>query len=65
MAMCCDYIVMGEEIYAVTAAITEDKYQIATIASQDWFKSLLIVLLLGGVLLTVAGLQSLISFMWW
>jgi len=65
MAMCCDYIVMGEEIYAVTAAITEDKYQIATIASQDWFKSLLIVFLVAGVILTAAGLKSLINFMWW
>ena len=65
MALCCDYILIGEEMYAVTASITEDKYQIATIAGEDWIKALLLVLMVAGVLLTAAGLKSLISFMWW
>ena len=65
MAMTCDYILIGEEIYAVTASITKDKYQIATVASQDWIKAILVTLMVVGFLLTAAGLKSLLSFMWW
>jgi len=65
MALTCDYILMGEEMYALTAAITGDKYQLATIAASDWIKALLIFLMIAGVLFTAAGLKNVISFMWW
>lgn len=55
LAMVCDYLLIGEEMFAASAAITEDKYSIATIASQDWLKILILVLGIAGSLLSLVG----------
>ena len=35
LAMMCDYLMIGEELFAASATITEDKATIATLAGQD------------------------------
>jgi hypothetical protein len=52
----CDYVLIGEEIYPVSAYLSEDPKLIATIAGQDTFKWIsLILLLLGAILVTVGN----------
>jgi hypothetical protein len=59
MAMFCDHILIGEEMYAAASAITRDKFSIATLASQDWVKIVMISLMLLGGLLVMAGVPVL------
>lgn len=63
MAIVCDYILIGEEIYAASASITGDKFQIATIAGQDWLKILMILLMVVGVLSLAAGFSGILNLM--
>lgn len=53
----CDYVLIGEEIYPVSAYISKDPKLIATIAGQDTFKWVSVVLLIVGALLVTAGSQ--------
>ena len=55
LAMVCDYLLIGEEMFAASAIITEDKFSIATIASQDWTKLLILGIGILGVLLWIIG----------
>jgi len=55
VAMFCEHILIGEELYAAAAAITRDKVAIATIAGQDWIKLLTILIMVVGVILMAAG----------
>lgn len=53
----CDYVLIGEEIFPVSAYISKDSKLIATIAGQDTFKWISIVLLILGALLVTTGNQ--------
>jgi len=55
LAMVCDYLLIGEEMFAASAAITEDKFAVGTIASQDWLKLIILALGILGVLLWTIG----------
>lgn len=55
IAMMCDYIFIGEEIFAAAASITRDREAIATIAGQDWVKLLALLVMVIGVILMAAG----------
>jgi len=55
MGMFCDYLLMGEEMYAASAEITKDPLAIATLAGEDWMKILLTGLMIVGVLANMAG----------
>lgn len=57
LAMMCDYLLIGEEMFAASASITNDPYVTATIASQDWSKIIIVCLLCVGVLLYAAGID--------
>lgn len=66
MALMCDYCLLGEELYVVGASITEDPVQLACIQGEDWFKIVVMGLLVLGAILTSAGAASLFrSFLSW
>jgi len=60
----CDYVLIGEEIYPVSAYISKDPKSIATIAGQDTFKWVSIILIILGTILVTVGnnwLEQLLS----
>lgn len=59
----CDYVLIGEEIYPVSAYISKDTKLIATIAGQDTFKWISLVLLILGALLVTFGNQALTNLL--
>lgn len=55
MGMFCDYMLIGEEMYAASAEITRDPLAIATLAGEDYMKILLLGLMIVGVLANMVG----------
>lgn len=51
----CDYTLIGEELYASSAYLSQDKQKLATIAGQDYVKLACMALLALGVLLQTLG----------
>jgi uncharacterized protein DUF6754 len=51
----CDYTLIGEELFAAGALISDDPINRSTIATHDWFKVAIIVLMLGGLMFGLAG----------
>ncbi|RKX41768.1 MAG: hypothetical protein DRP27_10355 [Thermotogae bacterium] len=64
IAMFCDYIFIGEEIFAAAAAITRDPLTIATIAGQDWIRLLVLGMMVIGVILMAAGSHLILDLLW-
>ena len=56
-AALCDYVLIGEEIFAAGAYVSGDPQQIGSIASQDWFKIAAIALSVVGALLSSVGID--------
>ena len=55
-AAICDMVLIGEEIFAVGAYINRTPQQLASIATQDYFKILgLVFIVLGTILATIGG----------
>lgn len=63
VSMMCDHIFIGEELYAASAAITQDNMSMATIAGQDWIKILAVGLMVLGVLVTMAGSDAILNLL--
>jgi len=63
MSMMCDYLFIGEELYAASAAITKDDMAVATIAGQDWIKLVAILLMVLGVIVTMSGSNAILNLM--
>ncbi|MFB0558758.1 MAG: DUF6754 domain-containing protein [Candidatus Bathyarchaeia archaeon] len=64
-AALCDYILIGEEMFAAGAYVSGDPQQIGSIASQDWYKIVALILGIVGALLATAGttvISDLLSF---
>lgn len=51
----CDYTLIGEELYAASAYLGREPLLLGTLKAQDWFKGLVIVAILIGLLTRVAG----------
>ena len=54
-AALCDYVLIGEEMFAAGAYVSGDPQQIGTIASQDWYKLVGLILGIVGAFLATAG----------
>jgi len=53
----CDYTLMGEELYAATAYLSRDALQLGTLKGQDWYKAIImIILIIGMIILSLNGL---------
>jgi len=63
LAMFCDYVFIGEELFAASARISRDKIAIGTLAGQDWVKLIAIVLMIVGVIVGVAGYKDIYNLM--
>lgn len=46
----CDYTLMGEELYAASAYLSQEPQQLGTLKAQDWGKVLAIALMVAGVI---------------
>jgi hypothetical protein len=51
----CDYTLIGEELYAAGATLSQDPVQLGTIKGQDVAKALFLVLIILGVILSLTG----------
>lgn len=61
----CDYYLIGEELYAASAAITKDPPQMATIEGLDIMKFIILALLVVGFILTSLGFPLIDKLMRW
>lgn len=61
LVVMCDYLLIGDEMFAMSAEITGDKFVQATLAAQDWVKLILMVLGFLGVILYAAGSDLMVS----
>jgi hypothetical protein len=59
MAMVCDSVLIGEEIYAAAATITKDDVLAGSIAGQDWSFVLMLAILVLGIISCLAGIPLL------
>lgn len=50
----CDYVLIGEELYAASAYLSKDPLQVGALAGQDAAKAILLLLLLSGVVAAMA-----------
>jgi len=54
----CDYTLIGEELYAAGASLSQDPVQLGTIKGQDVAKALFLVLIVVGVVLSLVGIET-------
>ena len=54
-AAVCDYVLIGEEMFAAGAYVSGDPMQVGTIGAQDWYKLVGFILAIIGALLATAG----------
>jgi hypothetical protein len=47
----CDYTLMGEELYAASAYLSQEPQQLGTIKAQDWGKVMAILLMIAGAVI--------------
>jgi hypothetical protein len=62
-AVICDYLLIGEEIYAAGAYLSKDPMQAGTIRGQDYGKVVALILMIVGVLMTAAGNSFIVNLL--
>ena len=60
----CDYSLIGEELYALGAYVSQDPTQSSSLAGQDIGKYVAIILIIVGVILVTAGINISSIFKW-
>jgi len=65
MLACCDYSLIGEELFAAGAYVSKDPLQLAAVVGQDMCKLAAIALIAIGVLATLVGSPSLLDLLKW
>jgi hypothetical protein len=65
MIACCDYSLIGEELFAAGAYVSRDPVQQAAIVGQDICKLVALVLLFVGILATLVGSPSVMNLLKW
>lgn len=59
----CDYTLIGEEIYAAGAYLSQDKNKLGSIAAQDYIKLAIMAIVIVGAGMMTAGSNALVKFM--
>ncbi|HBK85208.1 MAG TPA: hypothetical protein DDZ53_04150, partial [Firmicutes bacterium] len=59
----CDYCLLGEELYAAGAYLSQDKAKLGSIGAQDIAKAITMVILLVGSLLATAEIDGLANLL--
>jgi hypothetical protein len=54
-AALCDYVLIGEEMFAAGAYVSDDPQQLGSIAAQDWYKIAALIVIVVGAVLATAG----------
>lgn len=57
----CDYTLIGEEIYAASAYLSQNKPKLGAIAGQDYCKALVLAFVIAGILFAVANSSALLD----
>ena len=57
----CDYLLIGDELYAAAAMISEDKGQIGSIGGQDVVRAVISALLIAGLIAALMGSKLIFS----
>ncbi|RLE50696.1 MAG: hypothetical protein DRJ21_01565 [Candidatus Methanomethylicota archaeon] len=60
-----DYVLIGEELYAAAAYISREPMQVASIASEDWVKFILMAITVIGMILESAGIHVISNMLKW
>lgn len=55
LASCCDYCLIGEEVFGAAAYITKDPIRTSTIAGQDYLKFMFLALIVVATILSTMG----------
>jgi hypothetical protein len=55
LVTCCDYYLLGNELFAATAALDKNPVQLGSIAGQDRMKFVIMGLIILGIFLTTIG----------
>jgi hypothetical protein len=63
--LCCDYFLLGEELYAAGAYASEDPEMLGSIAAQDMIKTLCLILMVIGVILMFARNDAIVKLLSW
>lgn len=58
----CDYTLIGEELFAASAYLSRDPQQLGSLKGHDFGKLLVILLIIIGVILEIAGISNLKEF---
>jgi len=61
----CDYVLIGEELYAAQAYLTKEPELLATVAVQDMFKLAMMALLAIGLIVTAIGSDLITNILGW
>jgi hypothetical protein len=51
----CDFVLMGEELYAASAYLSREPQQLGTLKAQDWGKVLVVIMIILGVIFSSVG----------
>jgi len=54
----CDFVLMGEELYAASAYLSQEPQQLGTLKAQDWGKVLVVILIIAGMIFTTIGWEG-------
>jgi hypothetical protein len=54
----CDFVLMGEELYAASAYLSREPQQLGTLKAQDWGKVIVVSLILIGTIFSTIGFSS-------
>ena len=61
----CDYTLMGEELYAASAYLSQEPQQLGTLKAQDWGKVAAVVIMLAGLIVYLFSTEAGSSFTTW
>ncbi len=61
----CDYTLMGEELYAASAYLSQEPQQLGTLKAQDWGKVAAVVIMLAGLMVYLFSTEAGGSFATW
>lgn len=59
----CDYLIIGDEMFAANAYLTQDEEQIASIAGQDIVRAIILTIMVLGTLASLAGTDIIASLL--
>jgi len=62
MMACCDYCLLGEEVFAASAYVSKDPVLTCSIAGQDYVKMILMALMIVGAILTSMNIPQFLEF---